>query len=112
MITLKINKATTQDYYIKTIIVQCMKLKLKMSMNILAAIKKCLILVIIQPSQKYYYDLHKLFIGKTKDETGDAAIEEFVRLKPKMYQLFVDGNIERKKAKSVIRSVFEKINSQ
>ena len=56
-----------------------------MSMNILAAIKKCLILVIIQPSQKYYYDLHKLFIGKTKDEMGDAAIEEFVRLKPKMY---------------------------
>ena len=59
--------------------------KMKISMNILAAIKKCLILVIIQPSQKYYYDLHKLFIGKTKDETGDAAIEEFVRLKPKMY---------------------------
>ena len=51
MITLKINMTTNQSYYLQTLIVQCMKLKLKISMNILAAIKKCLILVIIRLSQ-------------------------------------------------------------
>ena len=34
-----------------------------------------------------------------KDKTGGAAIEEFVRLKPKMYSLFVDNNSEHKKSK-------------
>ena len=45
-----------------------------------------------------------------KDETGDAAIEEFIRLKPKMYSFLVDDNSEHKKAKGVNRRVFEKIN--
>ena len=47
MIVLKLN----QDYYLKKLIVQCMKLKLKMLMKILALIKKCLILVTIWLSQ-------------------------------------------------------------
>ena len=34
---------------------------------------------------KYYDDSNKLVIGKMKDETAGVAIEEFVRLKPKMY---------------------------
>ena len=59
-----------------------MKLELKMSMKTLEVIKKCLILVILQ---KYHDDSNKLVIGKMKDETGGVAIEEFVRLKPKMY---------------------------
>ena len=41
MITLKINRVRTQDY----------QLKLKMSMKIIATVKKCLTLVIIQLSQ-------------------------------------------------------------
>ena len=38
---------TNQNYYSQTPVVYCMKLKLKISMKILAAIKKCLISVII-----------------------------------------------------------------
>ena len=51
MITLKINKVKIQDYYSQTLTVSFMKLKLKMSIKVLAAIKKCLTLVIIQLSQ-------------------------------------------------------------
>ena len=55
-----------------------MKLKLKMSMKILAAIKKCLIAVVIHLSQKKYNNSNKLVIGKMKDKTVGVAIEEFV----------------------------------
>ena len=34
---------------------------------------------------KYYDNSNKLVIGKMKDKTGGVAIEEFLRLKPKMY---------------------------
>ena len=47
MITLKINMAAIKDCYSQALMIQCMELKLKMSMNILAKIKKCLILVIV-----------------------------------------------------------------
>ena len=40
-----------------------------MSIKILAAMKKCLILVIIMP--KYYDDSNKLVIAKMKDETSN-----------------------------------------
>ena len=40
-----------------------------------------------------------------KDESGRAAIEEFVGLKPIMYLFLVDDNSELKKAKSVNRNV-------
>ena len=36
MITLKINIATTQDYYSQTLIVYCMKVKFKISMKIVS----------------------------------------------------------------------------
>lgn len=52
MITLKINVPTAQDYYSQTVIVQCMKLKRKISIKILAARKKFLILVIITLKSK------------------------------------------------------------
>lgn len=52
MITLKINVPTAQDYYSPTVIVQCMKLKRKISIKILAARKKFLILVIITLKSK------------------------------------------------------------
>ena len=44
-----------------------------------------------------------------KDETGRVAIEEFVRLKPKMYSFLVDNN-EHKKAKGVNKNVAETIS--
>ena len=42
MITLKINMVTTDDYYSQALIGDCMILKLKMSMKLLATIKKYL----------------------------------------------------------------------
>ena len=39
-----------------------------------------------------------------KDETGGVSIEEFVRLKPKMYLFLVEFN-EHKKAKGAIKHV-------
>ena len=46
MITLKTNMVTTRDYYSEVLTVKCMKLKLKMFIKILVAIKNCLILAI------------------------------------------------------------------
>ena len=68
-------------------------------MKILTAIKKCLILVIIGQSKKYYDDSKKLVIGKMKDETRVVVIEEFFGLKTKMYSLLLDYNSEHKKSK-------------
>ena len=75
-----------------------MKLKLKMSMKILATIKKCLTLGIIQLCQNINDNSNKLVVGKMKDETADIAIEEFVGLKPKMYSYLVnDDSIKKQK---------------
>ena len=41
---------------------------------------------------KYYDDLKKLVVGKRKDETSSVAIEELVRLNPKMYSFLVENN--------------------
>ena len=75
MITLKINIATNEIYYSQTLMVSCMKLKLKMSMKILATIEKCLTLVIIFLSQIKTNDSNKLVIGKMKYETAGVAIK-------------------------------------
>ena len=55
---------------------------------------------------KYYDHSNKLVVGKA----AGVAIEEFVRLKPKMYLYFVNDNIEHKKAKGVNRNVVGTIN--
>ena len=78
---------TIQDYYSLTLIVRCMKLKLKMFMKILVKTKKCLILVIAQLSQSID-DLNKLVLGKIKNKIGSSALEECVVLK--IYLLLVD----------------------
>ena len=52
-----------------------------------------------------YDNSNKLVVGKMKDETAGVAIEEFVRLKPKMYLYLVDDNSEHKKANGVNRNV-------
>ena len=44
-----------------------------------------------------------------KDETAGAVIEEFVRLKPKMYLFLVGDNSENKKPKSWNKHVNKKI---
>ena len=58
---------------------------------------------------KYYENSNKLVIGKMKDETEGAAIEEFVRMKPKMYSFLAD-NSEHKKAKGLNRNVVATIS--
>ena len=89
-IILRINMVTTQAYYLVILIVWFMKLKLKMFIKILEKIKKCLILVVIHLSQKYYDDPKKLIAGKIKDQTSGFAIEEFIGSNPKMYSFLVD----------------------
>lgn len=42
-----------------------------------------------------------------KDECGEAPIQEFIGLRPKMYSLLYDGQ-EKKTAKGVKKSVIEK----
>ena len=54
---------------------------------------------------KCYDDSSKLVIGKMKDETGGIMIEEFVRLKSKIYSFMVSDNNEHKKSKQVNRNV-------
>ena len=53
-------------------------------MKILAAIKKCLILVNYLTKWKYHDDSSKLVFGKMTDETRGVVIEKFVGLKSKM----------------------------
>ena len=60
--------------------------------------------------EKNYDNWNKLVIGQMRDETGSVAIEEFVRLKPKIYSFLVD-NSDNKKAKGVNRNVVAKIKS-
>ena len=54
---------------------------------------------------KYNDNSNNLVVGKMKNETAGVAIEEFVRLKPKMYSYLIDDNSEHKKAKGVNRNV-------
>ena len=49
-------------------------------------------------------------VGKMKNETAGAAIEEFVGLKPKIYSSLVDDDSEYKKAKGVNRNVVPTIS--
>ena len=78
-----------------------MKFKLKISTKILAAIKKCLILVMFDFS-KPCNDRDNLVIRKMKDETGGAVIESIFELKPKMSSFLVDDNSKHKKKNALI----------
>ena len=49
-------------------------------------------------------------LGKMKDETADVVIEEFVRLKPKVYLYLVDDTSEHKNGKGVNKNVVATIN--
>ena len=63
-------------------------------------------------NSKYYDDSNGLVIDKMKDETGGAAIEEFVWFKVKMYSFFVPHNSKHKKAKGVNKNVAAISHSQ
>ena len=54
---------------------------------------------------KYYDDSSETAVGKIKDETAGAAIEEFVAVNPSMYSLLVDDISEHKKPKVVDKNV-------
>ena len=54
---------------------------------------------------KYYDNSKELFVHEMEDETAGVAIEEFIKLKSKMYSYLVDENSEHKKAKSVNKYV-------
>ena len=49
-------------------------------------------------------------VGKRKDETAGAAVEEFVGLKPKVYSFLIDDSSEHKKAKSGNKKVVATIS--
>ena len=90
-----------------------MKLKLKIYIKILVRIKKCFVLAeskFYSAESKFYYGSNKLLFGKMKNETGGAAIKEFVGLKPKMYLFLVDDSSEHKKAKRVNKNFVATIN--
>ena len=59
---------------------------------------------------KYHDDSNKLVIGKMKDKTAGAAIEEFVGLKPKIYSYLIGDNSEHEKAKGVNRNIVPTIS--
>ena len=61
-------------------------------------------------NKETYYNNSDKLVGKMKDETAGVAIEEFVRLKRKMYSYLVDDNSEHKKAKGVNRNVVATIS--
>ena len=61
-----------------------MKLKLKIPMMI-SNNKQMFDFSNYLTKSNYYNDSNKLVIGKIKDKTGGVAIEEFDRLRSKMY---------------------------
>ena len=67
-----------------------MKLKLNMPMNILATIKNCFTLVIIQLSQNIMIIQTNEWLVKWNNETAGIAIEQFVGLKPGK-EIFIFG---------------------
>ena len=61
---------------------------------------------------KYYDDWSKLVVGKMKNETGNAAIEKFLGMKPNLYSIFVDNSNEHEKAKGLNRNVIATISER
>ena len=59
---------------------------------------------------KYYDNLNKLVVGKMKDETASAAIEEIVGLKSNMYSQLLNDTSMHKKAKGVNRNIVATIS--
>ena len=54
---------------------------------------------------KYYDDLNKLVVGQMKYETNGVPINEFVRLKPKIYSFLADDSSEHENAKDMNKNI-------
>ena len=104
MITLKINVVTTQDYYSQTYSLMY-EIKSGDVYDDFSYDKEIFDFSNYSTKSKYYDNSNKLVVCKMKDETAGVAIEEFVRLKPKIYSYLVDDNSDHKKAKCVNRNV-------
>ena len=70
-----------------------------MFIKILATIKKCLILVIIQPSQNIMIIQTNFIVDTMKDKIAGAVIQEFVESKCRMSAFMVDDSSKHKKNK-------------
>ena len=82
--------ATTQGYYSLILIVWCMKLQpIKSIYEGFSKYEKKFDFSNYSAKSKYYYDWNLLVVVKMEGESGGAAIEESVRLKPKMYFFLV-----------------------
>ena len=56
-------------------------------------------------NSKCYDNSSKLVVGQMRDESAGVSIEEFFRLKPKIYSDLVYDNSEHKKVKGVNKNV-------
>ena len=57
-----------------------------------------------------YYDSKKNSCWSNENETGNEAIKEFVRLKPKVYSFLVDNSSEHKRVKNVSENIVATIS--
>ena len=98
MIALKINMVTVQGCYLPTLIVWCIKLKLKMFKDFRKD-KKMFNFSNYSLKSKFYIDLNKLVVKKLKDETGAVAIEERIGLMPRSIHFWYMIVVRMKKSK-------------
>ena len=109
MITLKINMVTTQDYHSHTDSLMY-EIKNEDVYDDFSNDKEMFDFSNYSTRRKHYNNSNKLVVGKMKDETAGVTIEEFVRLKQKIYSYLVNDNSEHKKAKGVKRNVVATIS--
>ena len=76
-----------------------------MFMNVLARIKKYLILVIINLIQNIMMIETIQWLVRRKIKKSSVVTEEFVELKPMVHSSLVDDSNERKKTKGVNKSI-------
>ena len=107
MITLKVNMVTTQDLFTDTDSVMY-EIKTEDVYEDLSSKKEMFDFCNYSTKSRYHDDSNKLVIGKMKDETG--GVEEFMRLKSKMYSYLVNDSSEHKKEKGVNRNVVATIS--
>ena len=91
---------TTQDHYSQTLSLMY-EIKSKDVYEDFSKDKKMCDFSNYSAKSKYYDDSNKLVLGKMKDETAGAVMEEFTGLKPKIHSFLEDDSSEHKKAKGV-----------
>ena len=81
--------ATIQDHFLQALIVLTCELKIKDVREDFNHDKQMFDFNNYSNKSKYYDNSNKIVIGKIKVKTAGIAIDEFVRLKPKIYS-FLD----------------------